>query len=60
MRIKVFKRRRIEIREKDLLFFVRMEVKKVFWRKEQLLRRVERFHDMASNFLTRIVLTPYE
>ena len=52
MRIKVFKRRRIEMREKDLLFFVRMEVKKVFWRKEQLLRRVERFHDMASTFLT--------
>lgn len=60
MRIKVFKRRRIEMREEDLVFFVRMDVKKVFWRKEQFLRRIERFHAMASNFLTGKVLTPYE
>jgi len=53
MRIKVFKRRRIEMKEEDLVFFVRMDVKKVFWRKQQFLRRIERFHNMASNFLTR-------
>jgi len=29
-----------------------MEVKKVFRNKEQFLRRIERFYDMGSNFLT--------
>jgi len=57
MRIKVFKRRGIEVREENLVFFLRMNVKNLLWWKEQLLRRVERFHGLASNFLTGIVLT---
>jgi len=57
MRIKVFKRGRIEAREENLVFFLRMHVKNVLWRKEQPLRMVVRFHSIASNFLTGIFLT---
>ncbi len=57
MRIKVFQWGRIEVREENLVLFMRMDVENVLWWKEQLLRRIERFHGMASNFLTGIVLT---
>ena len=57
MRIEVFKKRRIEVREENLVFFLRMDVENVLWWKEQFLRRVERFHGGASNFLTGIVST---
>jgi len=57
MRIKVFQWGRIEVREENLVLFLRMDVENVLWWKEQFLRRVKRFHDVASNFLTGIVST---
>jgi len=57
MRIKVFKRGRIEVREENLVFFLRMDVENVLWWKKQLLRMVIRFHSIASNFLTGVFLT---
>ena len=35
------------------------DIENVLQENKQFLRRVERFHDRASNFLTGIVLTVY-
>jgi len=59
-KIKYIKEVNLEIREVDLVLFVRMYFEDLFYGKEKFLRKIKKFHSLAFNFLTGDVLILFE